>query len=514
MSLLLGIDLGTSSVKAIAIDPTGCVLGSASASYPLLQPQTGWAEQEPDDWWRGTIEAVRTLLSQPTLGPDAAQRIVGIGLSGQMHGSVLLGKGATDAAASQAKSLRPALLWNDQRTAAECRQIEQELGGRRRMVELVGNAALTGFTLPKLLWVRGNEPHIWARVKHILLPKDFIRLKLTGELATDVGDASGTLAFDTDKRTWSEPVMRRLGLDPAIFPRIHESAAITGRISSWAAKETGLKEGTIVVGGSGDNQAGAVGAGVVSPKLVLATLGTSGVIYAHADQPRRDLPKDGDPGRLHTMCAGTGTAAAPHGWCMTGVTLSAAGSLQWVRDQLFPQSSFEDLLREAQLAQPGSDGLLFINHLTGERCPYPEPAARGGWIGLTARHTKADLIRSVIEGVTFTMGQILDLVRSVGVPVSTVRLGGGGAKSELWRQLQADVFGCEVVVTNTEEGPALGAALLAGVGAGLWKSVEEATTATIRETELRGPGPDADRYRQSRIRHAAMWPAIRPVLAE
>lgn len=514
MSLLLGIDLGTSSVKVIAIDPDGRVLASASASYPLLQPETGWTEQDPEDWWKGTVSALRELLASPLLGPDPASRIRGIGLSGQMHGSVLLDKKATEGEAARTQALRPALLWNDQRTAAECAQIEKEMGGRRRLVEYVGNAALTGFTLPKLLWVRGHEPHIWARVAHVLMPKDFIRLKLTGVLATDVGDASGTLVFSVDDRRWSESVMSRLGLNPSLFPTAFESASVTGTISGWAAKETGLRSGTLVVGGSGDNQAGAVGAGVVTPGLVLATLGTSGVLYAHAERPRKDLLADGStPGRLHTMCAGTGTQAHPAGWCVTGVALSAAGSLQWAHDQLFPGTPFDRLLEEAATVEPGCDGLVFLPYLTGERCPYAEPGARGGWIGLTSRHTRAHMIRAIIEGVTFSMAQILDLVRSVGVPVSAVRIGGGGAKSALWRQMQADLYGCRVLTTNTQDGPAYGAALLAGVGADIWKSVPEATSATIRELEHHDPGPEAPLYARSRAAHHALWPAIRPIVA-
>ncbi|HLO41361.1 MAG TPA: xylulokinase [Phycisphaerales bacterium] len=515
MSLLLGIDVGTSSVKVIAINPDGAVLAAASASYPLLQPQTGWTEQDPESWWQGTIAALRQLLADPALGPSPADRVQGIGLSGQMHGSVLLDAKAQDHQARDARALRPALLWNDQRTAAECTQIEKEMGGRRRLVEYVGNAALTGFTLPKLLWVRGHEPHIWSKVAHVLMPKDFIRLKLTGELATDVGDASGTLVFNVDERRWSESVMSRLGLSRSIFPRALESTEISGRISSHAASLTGLKAGTIVVGGSGDNQCGALGAGVVAPGLVLATLGTSGVLYAHAERPRKDLPPEGiSPGRLHTMCAGTGTSRDRTGWCVTGVALSAAGSLQWARDQLFPQSTFDELIRDAQTAEPGCDGLVFLPYLTGERCPYAEPRARGGWIGLTSRHTRAHMIRAIIEGVTFSMAQILDLVRSIGVPVTSVRIGGGGAKSPLWRQMQADLYGCPVVTTNTEEGPAFGAALMAGVGAGLWQDAAQAANATIRLTETRDPGLEASRYTDSRRMHHELWPAIRPIVAD
>lgn len=513
MTLLLGIDVGTSSVKAVVIDTAGQVLATASVEHPLIQPRIGWSEQDPGTWWDGTAAAVRHVLATPSLGNNPAERIAGVGLSGQMHGSVLLDRRAREHQGAHAQPLRPAILWNDQRTAAECSQIEKEAGGRRSLVERVGNAALTGFTLPKLLWVRGHEPHLWAKVAHVLLPKDFIRLKLTGDLATDVGDASGTLLFNVDERAWHGGMLDRLGVSPAILPPVYESAAVTGRITPWAATQTGLREGTPVVGGSGDNQAGAVGAGVVSRGHVLATLGTSGVVYAHADEPRKDLPPgDATPGRLHTMCAATGTDRDRRGWCVTGVTLSAAGSLHWARDRVFDGASFDGLMREAESASPGCDGLVFLPYLTGERCPYADPDARGGWIGLSSSHSRAHLIRSILEGVTFSMGQVLDLVRSTGVPADAVRVGGGGARSSLWLQMLADVMRVPIESTNTEEGPAFGAALLAGVGAGIWPSVEAAASNTVRITRVHSPGPDSHRYEQSRERHRALWPAIRGII--
>ncbi len=403
----------------------------------------------------------------------AQGRVIGVGLSGQMHGSVLLDAGRNP--------VRRALLWNDQRTSAECEEIERAFGGRAELVQRVGNAALTGFTLPKLQWVRRHEPEVWKRVRSVVLPKDFIRLKLTGDIATDVGDASGMLLFDVDKRAWSGDAMARFGLEPSLFPRAVEGAEITGRITKAAAAETGLPEGLPVVGGSGDNQAGAVGAGVVNSGLVLATIGTSGVIYAHSEHPRKDLGA-AVSGRLHTMCAANGGAGKPGQWSITGCMLSAGGSLQWCRDALFRGVEFDVLMKEAEAVPAGCDGLVFLPYLTGERCPYPDPQARGGWIGLTTRHTRGHLVRAVIEGVTFGMGQILDLVRGLGVQVNVARLGGGGAKSALWRQMQADVYGCPVALTNTEEGPAYGAALLAGVGAGVFRSVEAACGSAIKET--------------------------------
>lgn len=430
------------------------------------------------DWWASSVEAIRRVLADPGV---VGGRVIGVGLSGQMHGSVLL--------SADRKPVRRALLWNDQRTSAECEEIERAFGGRAEIVRRVGNAALTGFTLPKLLWVRRYEPEVWKRVQAVLLPKDFIRLKLTDELATDVGDASGMLLFDVDKRVWSAEAMGLMGLEPRMFPRIVESGEVTGRLTKAAAAETGLPEGVPVVGGSGDNQAGAVGAGVVSPGLVLATIGTSGVIYAHSERVRKDIGV-AVSGRLHTMCAANGGSGKPGQWSVTGCMLSAGGSLQWCRDVLFPGVDFDVLMQEAAGIPPGCDGLVFLPYLTGERCPYPDPQARGGWVGLTMRHTRGHLVRAVIEGVTFGMGQILDLVRGLEVQVEKARLGGGGARSPLWQQMQADVYGCPVALTNTEEGPAYGAGLLAGVGAGVFGSIEEACQGAIKETVIVQPRAD------------------------
>lgn len=520
MPLFLGADIGTSSTKAVLVDDDGTLLAAFGADHPIHRPHAGWSEQDPEDWWTSTRAAIAGVLASARV---PAGQVACVGLSGQMHGSVFLGADA-ESSGGKARALRRALLWNDQRTAAQCDEIERRVGGRRRLVELVGNAALTGFTLPKVMWLREHEPEVFARVAKVALPKDFIRLRLTGELATDVGDASGTLIFDVDKRTWSDQAQRLLGFSSSIFPRAMESAAIAGRISPWASEQTGLPAGTPVVAGSGDNMTGAVGAGIVEPGMVLATLGTSGVIYAHSDRPRRDLPTaastaatnpagapaTGEPpvGRLHTMCAGDGDARTPGAWCVTGCMLSAAGSLHWCRDTIAPGIAFDQLMEEAAAVPPGCEGLVFLPYLTGERCPYPDPDARAGWIGLTARHGRGHLVRSVLEGVTFGMGQILDLVRGIGVPVSSVRLGGGGAKSPLWRQMLADVFGTSVESTNTEEGPAYGAALMAGVGAGRWGSVAEACRACVKRTELREPGP-ARPYEVSRAVYGRLYAELR-----
>jgi xylulokinase len=543
-SCLLGIDVGTSSTKAILLDEHARVIASHAADHPIHRPHPGWSEQDPEDWWRSTREAIAAVRA----ASPAGHTIRAIGLSGQMHGSVFLDKTARSSNGS-ARALRHALLWNDQRTAAQCDHIEHALGSRRALVELSGNAALTGFTLPKVLWLREHEPEVFARVAHVLMPKDFIRFRLTGEIATDVGDASGTLAFDVDARRWGTRVLNAVGLDPALFPTSLESCAIAGTLSAAAAEQTGLSAGIPVVAGSGDNMCGGVGAGIVEPGMVLATLGTSGVIYAHSERPRRDLPTDastpislrdggtGVPpvpngpgvthrrdacatdsavtntpaGRLHTMCAGDGTAAAPGSWCITGCMLSAAGALHWVRDTIAPHTDFDTLLAEAAAAPPGCDGLIFLPYLTGERCPHPDPAARAGWIGLTARHSRAHLVRATLEGVAFGMGDILDLVRSIGVPVATIRIGGGGARSTLWRQILADVFRAPIISTNTDDGPALGAALMAGVGINHWPSIAHACRDVIRETATLHPNAVDPRLTAARTAFAQTYGALQPI---
>lgn len=508
--LLLGVDVGTSSVKALACDSSGRIVATCSAAHPIHQPHAGWSEQNPEDWWTSSVSAIRGVLSDPKCD---GSRVIAVGLSGQMHGSVFLPAGSET-------PIRPALLWNDQRTAEQCRSIEQAFGGRRAMVSMVGNAALTGFTLPKIIWLREREPENFAKVATVLLPKDYVRLKLDGRRATDVGDASGTLLFDIEARRWSRAALSRVGLDPAILPDVVESGEVTGRVTPAAAAETGLPAGTPVIAGSGDNQAGAVGAGIVRSGLVLATIGTSGVMYAHSDSPRRDLQsttsdrQEGpEPvGRLHTMCAANGSRGIPGQYSLTGCMLSAGGSLQWCRDALFPGESFEALMAEAEQVRPGCDGLVFLPYLTGERCPYPDPQARGGWIGLTSRHTRGHLVRAVIEGVTFGMGQILDLVRGLGVEVESVRLGGGGARSALWRQLQADVYRCRVATMDTEEGPAFGAALLAGVGAGVFPNVAEACRTAVHESGIIDPR-DSSAYDGARQVYGSLYTDLGPRFA-
>ncbi len=511
MGLLLGIDIGTSSTKAILLDDHDArIVASASHDYPLYSPHPGWSEQDPEDWWTATTASTRAVIQQGAARPEL---ISSVGFSGQMHGSVLLGGDAVSSS-GQATPLRRALLWNDQRTAHQCAEIETAAGGRRALVDLVGSAALTGFTLPKLLWVRENEPKVWRNVRHVLLPKDFVRFRMTGELATDVGDASGTLLFDVDHRTWSQKARDMVGIDTALLPTVAESTQVVGELSAWAAEQMGLRAATPVVAGSGDNMAGAVGAGVVEDGLVMATLGTSGVIFAHTNQPRKDTKDQQHPGRLHSMCAATGTAANPHGWCMTGVTLSAAGALKWARDTIAPDRNYDQLFEEAACVSPGSEGLVFLPYLTGERCPHPDPLARGAWIGLTSRHTRGHLIRAVIEGVTFTMAQILDLMRGLGIKVGSVRLSGGGNRSALWRQVQADVYGAPVVTTNSEEGgSALGGALMAGVGVAVWPSVADACREVVKARETIEP-KNADDYRGAHDVFLKLYDDLQPRFAE
>jgi xylulokinase len=460
MTYLLGIDIGTSGTKTLVCDSHGHVLATAMSEHDIAQPKPGWSEQDPVQWWDATCKATKAVLRKAKIKKD---HVTAIGLSGQMHGSVFLGDGD--------KPLRPALLWNDQRTAEQCNAIEKAAGGRRKLIGMVGNPALTGFTAPKILWVREHEPRIYAKTKHILLPKDYIRYCMTGEYATDVGDASGTLLFDVKKRKWNRKLISLLRIDRDLLPDCFESHEVTGVLSRQGALRMGLKEGTAVVAGSGDQPAGAVGNGIVSSGIVSATMGTSGVVFAHADEPTYD-PK----GRVHTMCS-----AVKGKWCVFGCMLSAGGSFQWFRNHMSAVElaeakkrrcdPYELLVKQADQAPAGCEGLYFLPYLTGERCPYPNPEARGGWIGLTSRHDRPAMIRSLLEGVTFGMNDALQIMTGMGIGIRTVRLSGGGARSSFWRQLQADIYNKPVVTINAQEGPAYGAAILAGVGTGVWPSV-------------------------------------------
>lgn len=477
MSHLLGIDIGTSGTKALICSFKGEVVATATSPHTLLTPKPGWSEQKPDEWWDATILAVRSAMKKAKLKPDAVKAI---GLSGQMHGSVFLDKSG--------KVIRNALLWNDQRTAKQCDEITSAAGGREALVELVANPALTGFTAPKLLWLRDNEPAKYEKVRQLLLPKDYVRYKLTGEYAIDVADASGTLLLDVRKREWSDELITKLKIDKSILPRLFESSDVVGKLSKQAASQLGLKEGVDVVAGAGDQAAGAVGNGVVSAGIINGSLGTSGVMFAHSDHPVLD-PK----GRVHTMCH-----AVRGKWCVFGCMLSAAGSFQWYADELAQHESalakkmkmnvFGVLTDEAEKAPLGSEGLFFLPYLTGERCPHPDPTARGAWIGLTRRTTRQMMIRAVLEGVTFGMNDMLAIMRDeMKIPVSEIRGTGGGMHSTLWRTMQADIYNVPLTQTNSQEGCGYGAALLAGAGTGVWKDVEEACRATIKVTDRTKP---------------------------
>lgn len=461
---LLGIDVGTGGTRAVAVDGRGRVVASATEKHaPFASPETGWAEQDARDWWRACSGAVRALLTQDGV---AADEIGCIGLTGQMHGAVLLDE--------REEPLRPALIWCDQRTDAQCRAIT-DLVGAERLIELTLNPALTGFSLPKLLWVREMEPAVWACVRSILLPKDYVRLRLTGERATDVADASGTLLFDVSKRVWSSEMLAVGEIDKQWLPTVYESAEVTGRVSAAGSAATGLREGTPVVAGAGDQAAGAVGMGIVRPGMVSATIGTSGVVFAATAQPSLD-PK----GRVHTFCH-----AVPGRWHVMGVTQAAGLSLSWFRDRFGPGATdgrdpYDKLSEEAANAPPGANGLLWAPYLMGERTPHLDPYARAALVGLTASHTRAHIIRAILEGVAFSLRDTLTIFKEMEVPVQVIRLGGGGARSALWRQTQADVYGRTVEIVEAEEGAAYGAALLAGVGSKLWPSVDAACERLVR----------------------------------
>jgi xylulokinase len=488
MACFLGIDSSTTATKALLMDASGEVRAVASSEYTYETPQPLWTEQHPNLWWQATAASIREVLAQAQV--DAAE-VEGVGLTGQMHGLVVLDK--------DGQVLRPAILWNDQRTGAECDEIRQLLG-KERLIQITGNNALTGFTAPKILWVKNHEPEVFAQVRQILLPKDYVRWKLTGVYATDKAGGAGTLLFDIRQRDWSEEVVRALGIDPAWLPPTFEGTAITGRLTPEAAEATGLRTGTPVVGGGGDQAAAAVGTGTVVEGIVSLSLGTSGVVFASADRPIVE-----PEGRLHAFCH-----AVPGTWHLMGVMLSAAGSLRWYRDTLAPEVEFDALVKPAGEVPPGSDGLLFLPYLTGERTPYPDPLARGAFVGLTVRHTRAHLTRSVLEGVAFGLRDSFELMKEAGLAAITqVRITGGGARSALWRQILADVLNSELITVNTVEGAAYGAALLAATGTGTFADVPSACAAVIHATGSTVPGPATEDYEAAYPLYRALYPALR-----
>ena len=496
MNGLLGIDVGTTGARAIVVDAAdGRVVSGATSEYPLQTPRPLWAEQDADDWWRGTVGAVRGALRQAR-AEQGDLAIKGVGLSGQMHGVVLLD--------GQGKVLGPSLIWCDGRSQAECDAITERVGAAR-LIELVSNPALVGFSAPKLLWVRNNDPRQYEKARKFLLPKDYVRYRLTGEYATEVSDASGTLLFDVSHRRWSTEMLQLLGIDRELLPPVYESPERTGTVGEAVARELGLAAGTPVVGGGGDQAAGAVGNGVVEPGIVSSTIGSSGVVFAHTEAPARD-PK----GRVHSFCH-----AVPGRWHVMGVTQAAGLSLRWFRDALGAGADYDALTEAAARAPAGSDGLFFLPYLMGERTPHLDPKARGVWFGLTAAHTRGHLVRSILEGVAYSLRDGLEVLVQMGVPVGEVRASGGGARSALWRRIQADVFGREVVTVNAAEGPAYGAALLAGAGMGVWKGVAEACTACVRVTSRRSPDPKpADLYARGYATYRRLYASLAPIFPE
>ncbi len=494
---LLGIDVGTGGTRAVVVDEAGQVVASATAEHePFASPQIGWAEQDPRDWWRATTEAVRGVLAQEGVSAD---EIACVGFSGQMHGAVLLDE--------RDEVLRPALIWCDQRTDPQCKAVTERVGAER-LIELTSNPALTNFTLTKLLWVREHQPELWARFRTILLPKDYVRLRLTGDRATDVADASGTLLLDVANRRWSDAMLDALELDRSSLPTLFESPEITGRVSALGAEATGLRAGTPVVAGAGDQAAGAVGMGIVRPGAVSATIGTSGVVFAATSRPALDKK-----GRVHTFCH-----AIPGRWHVMGVTQAAGLSLRWFRDRFGARDGaegadpYELLSKEAATAPPGSDGVLWAPYLMGERTPHLDPRARAALVGLAASHTRAHVVRAILEGVAFSLRDTLTIFAEMDVPVENIRLGGGGARSPLWRQIQADVYGRAVEILAAEEGAAYGAALLAGVGAKAWPTVDEACASAVRVAErVEADATSVAAMDKSYEAYRALYPALREI---
>lgn len=496
-SYLLGIDVSTTATKALLSDESGAVSAVSATEYPFETPRPLWSEQDAALFWSGTVKSIRGVLEQSRVDPGD---IAAIGLTGQMHGATLLD--------AHGDPLRPCILWNDQRTQKQCDEITARVGAAR-VLQLTGNPVLTGFTAPKIMWVRENEPDVYGRVAHILLPKDYARYKLTGEFLSDVSDASGTALFDVGKRAWSDEMLRALDIPRAWLPEVTESPVASAKICADAARATGLVEGTPVVGGGGDQAAGAVGTGSVRSGIVAVTLGTSGVVFAPSDEYRIE-----PQGRLHAFCH-----AVPGKWHLMGVMLSAAGSFRWYRDALGAHEKeiaartnedvYDVLTREAATAPAGCEGLIFLPYLTGERTPYPDPNARGAFVGLTVRHGKAHLTRAVLEGVSYGLRDSLELMRALGITPTQVRAAGGGARSAVWRQILADVFGTEIVTVNVTEGAAYGAALLAGVGAGIYPDVESACDAVIQTTSRTAPGEASPIYAQYYPRYRALYPALK-----
>lgn len=490
MSYLIGIDISTTATKALVMDTKGSVIATVATEYPFDTPRPLWSEQDPQLWWDGTVQSIRNALHKAQIDPA---EVVAVGLTGQMHGLVLLDNAGN--------VLRPAILWNDQRTANECDEIRDKLG-RAALIQETGNDALTGFTAPKVVWVRNHEPEIYQKVRHILLPKDYVRYRLTGSFAMDKADGAGTILFDLRKRNWSGKMLDALQIPSEWMPPTFEGPEITGQISAEAAKATGLRPGIPVMAGGGDQAAQAVGVGAVREGIVALTLGTSGVVFASVNKPFIE-----PDGRLHAFCH-----SVPGAWHLMGVMLSAAGSLRWYRDTVAPGTDFEELVSRATAIPAGSEGLYFLPYLTGERTPHPDPLARAAFVGLTVRHGQAHMTRAVLEGVAFGLRDSFELMKSVGLSsIQQVRVSGGGAKSALWRQILADVLGAELVTVNTTEGAAFGAALLAGVGAEVWNNVNDACDQVVHVTGATQPAQNRiELYNSHYSDYRNLYPALKP----
>jgi xylulokinase len=487
--VFLGLDIGTGGTRAVVVSERGDVVASASEEHaPFRSEFPGWAEQDPEDWWRAAQKAIRAVV-----GELGGGRIHSVGLTGQMHGAVMLD--------ADGKVLRPALIWCDQRTDKECEWLHREIG-RERLIELTANPALPNFTLTKLLWVKQHQPEIFARIAHVLCPKDYVRYRLTGTYAMDVQEASGTLLLDVANRRWSSEVARITGIPEAWLPQLFESPEVCAHISAEAAAVTGLKTGLPVVAGAGDQGAGAVGMGILEPGSVSATIGTSGVVFAATAAPTRD-----PQGRLHTFCH-----AVPGRWHVMGVTQAAGLSLRWLRDTIAPGESYDALTAEAAKVPAGSDGLLWTPYLLGERTPHLDSQARAAFVGLTAGHMRSHLVRAVLEGVAYSLNDTFTLFAELGIPVKGVRLGGGGARGPLWREIQAAVYGHTVDVLAAEEGGAFGAALLAGVGAGAWPDLDAACAEAITVAQQIEPDEAAqERYAVGYQGYRRVYPALRGI---
>jgi xylulokinase len=485
----LGLDVSTTGSKALLIDDRGAVKGVAVTPHTLQTPKPLWSEQNPEEWWKASAESIRKVLKET--GVDGG-RVAAVGLTGQMHGLVLMD--------AEGKVLRPAILWNDQRTEAQCDEIRRVIG-KEKFIRITGNDALTGFTAPKILWVKENEPEVFQKARHVLLPKDYLRYRLTGGYAMDKADGAGTVLFDLKIRNWSPEVLSALGIPADWLPPTFEGPETTGTVTAEASDATGLPAGIPVCAGGGDQAAQAVGVGAVETGIIALTLGTSGVVFA-ATSTAAVEPE----GRLHAFCH-----AVPGMWHFMGVMLSAAGSLQWYRDTMTPGTDFNDLLKEAEPVPSGSEGLQFLPYLSGERTPYPDPLARGAWIGLTLRHGRGHLTRAVLEGVAYGLKDSYLLIRDSGAgAIRQVRASGGGVKGALWRQILASVLETELVTVNTTEGAAFGAALLAGVGAGAWPNVPAACAQVVKITGSTQPDPEqVETYRKGHLVYRELYPALR-----